>query len=168
MRDIICSNWKLSCEQMKAQDEGGLTPTIFWTSTEFGGEMWHAGERERRTSYSDVLRSHRAGTARSTGGHCGDAGGPIGSQTTLYASEGSSGECAILSARIGTQPVRFNIADDLTLTATFPPMSIRWLGSSPTLPPFGISGFQKNLSAADGPTPMEVRTSAKGEMTLIA
>jgi len=29
MRDIICSNWKLSCEQMKAQDEGGLTPTIF-------------------------------------------------------------------------------------------------------------------------------------------
>ena len=79
----------------------------------------------------------------------------FGSQTTLYASEGSSGECAILSARIGTQPVRFNIADDLTLTATFPPMPIRWLGSSPTLPPFGISGFQKSLSAADGPTPME-------------
>ena len=31
----------------------------------------------------------------------------------MYASEGSSGECAILSARIGTQPVRFNIADAL-------------------------------------------------------
>src|SRR5271165_2953860 len=105
MRDIICSNWKLSCEQMKAQDEGGLTPTIFWTSTEFGGEMRHAGERERRTSFSDVLRSHRAGTARSPKGHCGDAGGPIGSQTTLYASESSSGECAILSARTETQPV---------------------------------------------------------------
>src|SRR5271165_5546856 len=75
--------------------------------------MRHAGERERRTSYSDVLRSHRAGTARSTGGHCGDARGPIGGQTTLYASEGSSGECAILSARVGTQPVRFNIADAL-------------------------------------------------------
>src|SRR5271165_2093196 len=86
---------------------------ILWTSTGVWVEMRHAGERERRTSYSDVLRSHRAGTARSTGGHCDDAGGPIGGQTTLYVSEGSSGECAILSARIGTQPVRFNIADAL-------------------------------------------------------
>jgi hypothetical protein len=33
-----------------------------------------------------------------------------------------------------------------TLTATFPPIPIRWLGSSPKLPPFGISGFQKSLS----------------------
>src|SRR5271166_4683869 len=128
MRDIICSNWKLSCEQMKAQDEGGLTPTIFWTSTGFGGEMRHAGERERRTSFADVLRSHRAGTARSSKGHCGDARGPIGNQTTLYASEGSSGECAILFARIGTQPV--NISADADRVGEFPTYPLNQMDGS--------------------------------------
>src|ERR1700680_3527860 len=73
--------------------------------------MRHAGERERRTSFSDVLRSHRAGTARSPKGHCGDEGQPVRSQTTLRAREGSSGECAILSARVETQLVSgFSIA----------------------------------------------------------
>ena len=82
-----------------------VRPTIFWTSGEFAVEMRHAGEREGRTSFSDVLRSHRAGTARSPKGHCGDEGQPVRSQTTLRACEGSSGECAILSARAETQPV---------------------------------------------------------------
>jgi len=45
-----------------------------------------------------------------------------------------------------------------TLTATFPPNDNFYslIGSRR-----GISGFEKSLGAADGPTPMDVRRSAK-------
>jgi hypothetical protein len=83
------------------------------------GEWSENGKEERSfETYCDLIERELREALK---GHCGDKGQPIRSQTILCACEGGSGECAILSARVETQPVRTgSIADDLDPESKLP------------------------------------------------